>query len=283
MNLTDPVAALCASYGDTDPEKLILRLCRELIEECTRQTGPTPLEVLASYQGVRRIRREPIHPAVGCSGMLVPSDGGYEIVVNSDEPRERQVFSIAHEVVHTFFRDACRFCSSSPREEQLCDLGAAELTMPASRFTAHLGKVGLSLAGVDSCHREFGVSFEAAARRAVSLTDEPACLFIAALGRTTREVRANTGQPVLRVVRWRASRNWPRPLGYKNLPVQPTSLIGQAFTHQDERIGHTRLGLPFDPATYQVEARGYGYHRPGNPDYRQTVSLARVPSDTTAA
>ena len=261
MNITDPVAALCGYHGESDPEQLILKLCRELTSQCPTEAGPAPLLVLASCQGVRRIHREPIRPETGCSGFLVPSDGGYETTVNSAEPSERQNFSIAHEIIHTFFRDACSCSTATEREEQLCDLGAAELTMPADRFAAHLARAGLSLAAIDSAKAEFAVSFEAAGRRAVTLTPESACLFIAALGRTLKQERTNTGEPVLRVVRWRASPSWPNPRGYRNRPVEPASLIGQAFAHQDERRGRARLGLPFDPATYQLEARGYGYPR----------------------
>jgi hypothetical protein len=282
-NLIDPVAALCAYHGETDPERLILRLCQELSGRCPTQAGPTPLLVLASCQGVRRIHSRVIDPVPGCSGFLLPVDGGYEITVNSTECRERQNFSVAHETVHTFFRHACPRSWPSAREEQLCNLGAAELTMPAYRFSSYLAGTGLSLAGIDACGEEFDVSFEAAARRAINLTGEPACLFIAALGRTAEEDRLDTGEPALRVVSWRASRSWPHTHGYKDTPIEPASLIGQAFAHQDERHGHSRLGLPSDLVTYQLEARGYGYPRNGNPDYRQAVSLARVPADGAAA
>jgi hypothetical protein len=70
---------------------------------------------------------------------------------------------------------------------------------------------------------------------------------------------------------------------YKNKPVALTSLIGQAFTHQDERRGFARLGLPFDPGTYELEARGYAYPLPGKLAYCQALSLARVPADAAAA
>jgi Zn-dependent peptidase ImmA (M78 family) len=283
MNPTDPVAALCAYHGQSDPEQLVLRLCQDLIDECVTQAGPTPLNILASCQGVRAIHRKAIRPEIGCSGFLAPVDGGYEITVNAGEPLERQNFSIAHEIVHTFFRNACPCSQPTEREEHLCNLGAAELTMPASRFSAYLAQSHLSLASVDACKTEFAVSFEAAARRAMSVTSEPACVFIAALGRTIKEENLDTGRPILRVIRWRASPSWPYPYGYKNRPVEPASLIGQAFANQDERHGRTRLGLPFDPATYQLEARGYGYSRLGNPDYRQAVSLARFPANGTAA
>ena len=66
--------------------------------------------------------------------------------------------------MHTFFRDACPCTQATPQEEELCNLGAAELTMPEARFTSHLSAVGLTLAGIDSCKPEFAVSFAAAAQ-----------------------------------------------------------------------------------------------------------------------
>jgi Zn-dependent peptidase ImmA (M78 family) len=283
MTLTDPVAALCGHHGQSDPEQLILRLCQELIDQCATPSGPTRLEILASCQGVRDIHRKPIRHEIGCSGFLAPINGGYEITVNADEPPERQNFSIAHEIVHTFFRDACPCSQPTDREEQLCNLGAAERTMPSSRFPAYLAEVGLSLAGIDACKAEFSVSFEAAAHRAMDLTSESACLFIAAMSRTMQQERLGTGEPMLRVVRWRPSPHWPHRDGYKNKPVAPGSLISQAFTYQDERHARTRLGLPFAPDTYELEARGYSYPRSGNASYRQAVSLARALADGAAA
>ena len=277
MNPTDPVAALCRHHGETDPEQLILRLCRELLAECPTEAGPTPLRVLGSCQGVRSYHSRPIHPEAGCSGLLIPSDGGYEITVNSSEPQERQNFSTAHEIVHTFFRDACPCTQATPQEEELCNLGAAELTMPEARFTSDLAAAGLTLAGIDSCKQEFTVSFAAAARRAVNLTREQACLFTAASGGTTALDRPDADRSLLRITRWRPSPSWQQPHAHENDPVAPTSLPGQAFAHQDERRGRASLGLQSHPSTYLIEARGYAYPLPCNPGHRQVVTLARVP------
>jgi hypothetical protein len=91
---------------------------------------------------------------------------------------------------------------------------------------------------------------------AINLIGEPACLFIGAL-RQDRGGRApGHREAVLRVVSSSASRPWPHPDGYKNTPVEPDSLIGQPFTHQDERHGHARLGLPSDRATCLASRRG---------------------------
>jgi hypothetical protein len=276
LNLTDPVAVLCRHHHETDPEQLILRLCRQLLAECPTGAGLTPLHVLGSCQGVRSYNSKPIHPEAGCSGLLIPSDGGYEITVNSSEPQERQNFSIAHEIVHTFFRDACPCIQPTPQEEELCNLGAAELTMPAGRFTSHLAAAGLTFAGIDSCKQEFAVSFAAAARRAVNLTREQACLFTAAPGGTAALDRPDADRSLLRITRWRPSPSWRQPQARENDPVTLASLPGQAFVHQDERRGQASLGLQSHPGTYLVEARGYAYPLPCNPDHHQVVTLARV-------
>jgi Zn-dependent peptidase ImmA (M78 family) len=272
----DPaVQALCDHHRETDPEKLVLRLCRDLLARCLTSTGPTNLRVMGSIQGARHIRTAPINPASGCSGILVPHDGGYEVTVNATEPPERRNFSIAHEIVHTFFRDVWPCCHPSAVEEKLCDIGAAELTMPLARFSARLRTYGLTLEGIDKCTREFGVSFEAAARRAVTTTTQPACLLIATLSRTREQEHLGTGEPMLRITKWWRSPCWPDQTSYTNLAVAPGSLISQAFTHLDQRQATGRLGITFHNQTCHLQTRGYAYPLPGNPGHRQAVTLAQ--------
>jgi len=227
-------------------------------------------------QGVRRYDTRLIHPSTGCSGLLVPSDGGFEITVHAGEPKERQNFSVAHEIVHTFFREASPCIRPSLQEERLCDLGAAELAMPSARFSACLAGKGLSLTGIDECGKEFAVSFEAAGRRSISLTSEPACLLIATVSRTKKQEHA--GELVLRITKWWQSQTWPESNGYQSLAVDPASLIGRAFTHQDQRHGSASLGVAFHPRIYELEARGYSYPLPNDPAHRQVVTLAHVPN-----
>lgn len=267
---------MCDHHRETDPERLVLRLCRDLLAQCRMTAGPSPLKILGSIRGVRRYHVQPISPASGCSGILVPRDGGYEITVNSTEPTERQNFSIAHEIIHTFFRDVAPYATPSVAEEVLCDLGAAELTMPLDRFGASLTAVGLSLDGIEQCSHEFAVSFEAAARRAVTTTDQPACILIAALSRSRRQERLDTGQPVLRITKWWRSRSWPDKKSYTSLAVAPSSLIGQTFIDLGKRQAITRLGVAFHTRAYNLQAKGYAYPLPGNPAHKQVVTLAQL-------
>ena len=238
-------------------------------------TGLAKLKVLGSIQGIRHYHVAPISPASRCSGIFVPRDGGYEITVNATEPPERRNFSIAHEIVHTFFREVLPCCVPFAAEEKLCDLGAAELTMPLARFSARLRTHGLTLDGIEKCSREFEVSFEAAARRAVTTTNQPACLLIAALSRTRKQEQLGTGEPALRISKWWRSPQWPDKTSYTNLAVTRASLISEAFTHLDQREGAARLGITFHNQICHIQTRGYAYPLPANPGHKQAVTLAQ--------
>lgn len=272
----DPaVAKFCEMHGETDAEALVVRLCRELVAECSTEQGPSPLNVLGSVRNVRECHSARI--ALG-SGLLVPKNGGYEVVVNADEPEERQRFSFAHEIVHTFFREACpNITEPSPEEERLCDVGAAELAMPLGRFRKQMEGQVLSLELIDELHAEFLVSFEAAGRRALHVTDEAACFFVAALARTKDQDLKNVGDPVLRLVGWKASHAWLDQHLYKNRPIDDDCIIGEAFSNLDARSGRGRLGIPFSSSVFDIETRAYEYLRGAVANYRQVVALAKVP------
>lgn len=273
----DPaVLELCRRHGEHDPEALIVRLCRELVAACPTEHGPSPLAVLGSIRLVRGCESGRVPPGTNCSGLLVPQDGGYRVIVNADEPEERRHYSFGHEIVHTFFREVRPGVTPSAEEELLCEIGAAELTMPAARFIPVLAKHALSFALFEALQQEFGVSFEASARRALSLTDESACFFVAALARTRAQEHQDRGEAILRLVSWAPSRTWPDDQNYKNLPVATDSLIAHTFANLDERSGRGVLGIPFNSTEYELDTRGYAYPRGAVIDHRQVVVLAKV-------
>ena len=84
------------------------------------------------------------------------------------------MFSIGHEITHTFFPNGvtgARFrniCESSSKEanelERLCDLGASELLMPFDQFRA-AATGNYSLSNAESLAARFGSSFEATVYR----------------------------------------------------------------------------------------------------------------------
>jgi hypothetical protein len=274
----DPVVLeLCKHHGEVDPEALIVRLCRELVDECPNDQGPTPLNVLGSIRLIRECVPGEIPVHTSCSGLLVPNDGGYNVIVNADEPEERRHFSFAHEIVHTFFREVSPGVKDpSSEEEQLCDIGAAELTMPRLRFLNRMSDEPLSFALIENLHEEFGTSFEASGRRALTLTVDMACLFVASPAKTRRQKQLDRGEAILRITSWNSSDAWPDGRTYKNLPVAEDSIIGEAFANLDERTGRGPLGIPYCSTEYDIEARAYTYQRGANADHRQVVALAKA-------
>jgi hypothetical protein len=210
--------------------------------------------------------------------MLIPVDGGYEILVCSNQPEGRRNFSTAHEIIHTFFKEVCRTATPSAEEEQLCNLGAATLTMPTARFSPFLAARPLCFATIEECQREFAVSLVAAGRRAMALTGLSACLLIAAPAETSISSRSDA--PELQITRWWSSGRWPFPdSSHIGLPVIQRSVIGEVFAHRDQRAERGGLGVASCAGTYDVEAREYGYLLPGNFEYRQVLALARGPVD----
>lgn len=189
------VQALCDHHGEPDPEALILRLCRELLAHQPTKFGQTPLNVLGSYRLIRKVHRVPLAGRAGCSGVLVQRDGGYEVRLDEDEPPGRQHRSFGHEIVHTFFREV-HPGPPGPEEETLCELGAAELTMPEARIRAFMtGRETITFGVVNACRDEFGVTHDAAARRLVELTDAAICYLVAIKRRTKMQERFSIGTP----------------------------------------------------------------------------------------
>lgn len=268
------IEEFCNKYGEPDPERLVLRLCRELLAECPTERGPSPLDVLGSVRNIRRRCSGEIPPGAACSALLVPINGGYEVILNAHETKERQWFSFAHEIVHTFFRDINAHVTPSPLEEHLCDVGAAELTMPLNRFKPGVLGQPLGLELIDQLHEEFNVSFGAAGRRTMSFTDQIACLFLASLARTRAQELVNKGEPVLRVVSWTPSSKWPEKRSYKNRSIAHGFLIADSFAKLDRRIGRSPLGIRNDSNEYELETRAYEYQRGAVKRHRQVVALA---------
>jgi len=277
MTYQDPVVLeLCRRHGEPDPEVLIVRLCEELAAEYPTTSGPSPLRKMGSSRLIRDVHRRPITPRVGstCSGYLYVVNGGYEVTVNAHESEERQAFSEAHEIVHTFFREVRPDRIPSKEEERLCELGASILMMPTERMRRFLNGAGLSLDGLAACGTEFGASLDASGCRALAVTEESACFLVGTIKRKKDEEERNAGEPRLRVHHWNASPSWPDQGTYLNLPFKSGSLVAEAFDHEDYREGHTTLGTYFRDGIYDIEARGYSFTKPSLNDGGAAVVVA---------
>jgi hypothetical protein len=182
----DPdVASLIDQSGGLIDPREVVRMCVNALLEQLRQfevTFDSAFEricILASiagfevkpFQGDRRGLR-------GHEAIVMPSAGGSTkgtIFYNPDLPLARRIFSIGHEITHSFFpasATGARFRSLS-REgskgalelEMLCHQGASELTMPAAEFCAAVECNGFGFSAVDLVRKRFETSFEACTYR----------------------------------------------------------------------------------------------------------------------
>jgi Zn-dependent peptidase ImmA (M78 family) len=177
---------LVRSAGAADAAEAIRKHARELIQLHVDQLGepelPIDMEVLASLRGIIQSEERPMHSA---DAELVPDGtGGVKMRVNPDRPETRRRFSIAHEIVHTFFPDYttkpwCRTDAryrdrTDPDEylEMLCDLGAAELLFPEPWFSREAGRV-VTADGMAELASRFQASREATIRRYVETSSDP--------------------------------------------------------------------------------------------------------------
>lgn len=163
-----------------DPVAAVRRRTRTVVTTATNQGWSGPpwgVELLASLQGIRVENTGHLgrgRDALWTSGRILVSRGA---------PPTRRRYSIAHEIVHSFLAahdEAVDFSVLSPavRElaegelEYLCQIGAAEILMPLQSYADRMGNGMPSIVFILRLARDFEVSPEAAARRAVDLAAE---------------------------------------------------------------------------------------------------------------
>lgn len=144
----------------------------ELLEryyELAEKPFPIRMRLLASLAGIKV--REKYMPD-DRSGALVSAEDGLYAFVNIFDPPARQNFTIAHEIVHTFFPEyrqiehrSARVDEDNQLEERLCDEVASELLMPSGPFRALLSERGEELAALGELSAYFDASMEAVAMK----------------------------------------------------------------------------------------------------------------------
>lgn len=151
-----------------------LRKANSLIRECGVENPPVDIYKIAVRQGIREVRLE----SMSLDGELKKlKHGGYIVVLNRNIGETRRRFTLAHEIAHTLLLEQNtpteRIGKNSPsiREEEICNLVAAELLIPdhlirkkvldTSKFRI---RTLISLAGAFNC------SLEAAALKLLNTT-----------------------------------------------------------------------------------------------------------------
>jgi len=199
----DVVAIIDDSGGLLDPRSLIRHQVNSLLGQLEDFEGAPEhalgrITILASLAGFDVKPMDAVQQAhEKQEAVLMYTCGNGKkgtIFFNPNKPRARTVFSIAHEITHSFFptsrtgarfRSLCKEGSKEGRElEVLCDFGASELTMPRARFRLSVERWGFGIASIDQIAREFGASFEATLYRVAATAN-----FAAAAGRACFRLR----------------------------------------------------------------------------------------------
>lgn len=115
---------------------------------------------------------------------LTKRDGSSSIVVNELERRERQRFSVCHEVAHIVLGLASDHVevpswgyAKRADSEIACDIFASELLMPFDVFKRDVDGAEPSLELIERLRAEYVVSFSACGSRLAAVTDYP-CAFV---------------------------------------------------------------------------------------------------------
>ena len=147
---------------------------------------------IRSSIGINQIRYT---SSASVHGRIFWRNNGYTVEIASNLNRERQRFTLAHEIGHTFFqpveserkersRDPNVSSREMSEEETLCDIAAAEMLMPAAAgilgfrvlspsditmacnsFLSRVCDYGPSVRAIFLLAREFGTSLTATSRR----------------------------------------------------------------------------------------------------------------------
>jgi Zn-dependent peptidase ImmA (M78 family) len=115
---------------------------------------------------------------------LTKRDGTSSIVVNELERKERQRFSICHEVAHLVLgltsdhREVPSWGYAKRDDNEIaCDIFASEMLMPFESFKRDVDRAEPSLELIERLRAEYVVSFSACGSRLAAVTDYP-CAFV---------------------------------------------------------------------------------------------------------
>lgn len=161
--------------------QIVLAEAKKLVQESGLLEPPFST---ASLVGKRPIKILPARLGT-ISGLLIPGEDGFIVKVNITDPPERQSYSCAHEIAHTFFYSeeaqklalALRALMGSSRykkfEETLCDRAAADLLMPEDLFFRCASRYEFGIMGLVALAKKFEVSVQAAAIRIGQVCPKP--------------------------------------------------------------------------------------------------------------
>lgn len=172
----DVISLIRQTGGFVDPRSAVMTQARRLVGTYqqfeTRVVDPLErVKMIASLGGMKVVPMD-IEQQRGeeRDAVLVQTPAGRVVLYNPRRPKSRVTFSIAHEIVHTFFPSSTRGSrfrhivadgSKEARElEGLCDLGASEIVLPLADFRREVNSA-YTIKVVERLCQTFGTSFEA--------------------------------------------------------------------------------------------------------------------------
>lgn len=171
-------------YGAPDPESAMRIACRTLLDHCgAGDKLPIPLRPICRRLGIQVVRRR----ALG-TGTLRSTNGRLEVWLSADSANwRRERFTIAHEIAHVLVFSSWSAGDGTARPyashahderelESLCNLGAAELLMPAGPLAKSVAEHGISPEGLRILYDACLVSFETMLYRLAEITPSSAVI-----------------------------------------------------------------------------------------------------------
>ena len=284
------VVSLAALTG-LNPLSAVTARARETVFKAIQSgwSGP-PYDPFALAE-ILKISVEPRQDVVDAR-TLSAGGGKFRIQFNPNRSAARINFSVAHEIAHTLFPDCAdairnRFThgETKPNDwqlEVLCNVGAAEILMPAGSFQFD-ETCPLSIDTVIALQRKFSVSSESVLLRIAKLTSQQCFVFVA-----HRDEMKNSS--TYRLDYAVPSRSWPISLasGFQ-LPASTTldqcTAIGFTAKSEEEWIsnrGRWRVEcLGIAPYPGHLYPRVVGIVRPTNESAHQTATIQYLRGDAT--
>ena len=264
----DVVSIIDDSGGLLDPRSLVRSRVRALLKKSEQFefTFDDPFErvcILASLAGFEVQKMEPARASRQTHDAVIFNTSGRGkkgvIFYNPNRPRSRIVFSIAHEIIHSFFptsHTGARFrtlsadgTKGSLELEMLCHLGASELTMPRETFLQAVDRTGFGISHIDKIRREFGTSFEACLYRLASTAR-----FLAAAGLARFRLRRGEEEALSRSQRSLFRKEFAAPRipqkKYRRQSFHPSDKFPAGLTI------HWNKSFPEDSSVYRASRPG---------------------------
>jgi len=277
LSLSDLELARLESPGTPD-RQLVEELAQRLIVDLDLEP-PISHDIVASMRDVIRIEEADIPWA----GFLAPAPDGLAITLRVGDARRKQRFTAFHEIQHTYmpgFRSAPQFrCDPAtpaaviPRQtpglEALCDIGAAELLLPRTWFTADMVGNEATLDVIEALADRYDASLEATARRLVTLHPGPALLVAF---EPARKPSAPTAEPALRVQWVHINGPWPYVPRHKSVPGE--SVFGRALDGEPvEELASLSILTSASTEVVHVSSRLYPYADSQGKQHKRVLAL----------